>query len=82
MRRRRRTRPRRRPPAVGFECFFWLALAGDALRSLLLAITAYLCQDVASIPLLWIAPMVIYLLAFILTFESDRWYRRRSGCRR
>ena len=31
-------------------------------------------------PLLWIAPMVVYLLSFILTFDSDRWYRR-GRCR-
>jgi hypothetical protein len=62
---------RRRP----LEQFFWLALPACASVALL-AITAYLCQDVASIPLLWIAPMVVYLLTFILTFESDRWYRR------
>jgi hypothetical protein len=62
-----------RPPAL--EWFFWLALPASASVALL-AITAYLCQDVASIPLLWIAPMVIYLLSFILTFDSDRWYRR------
>ncbi len=57
------------------EQFLWLALPACA-SLLLLAVTTYLCQDVASIPLLWIAPMVVYLLSFILTFESDRWYRR------
>lgn len=62
---------RRRP----LERFFWLALPACASVALL-AITAYLCQDAASIPLLWVAPMVVYLLTFILTFESDRWYRR------
>ena len=55
--------------------FFWLALPACA-SVLLLAVTAYLCQDVASMPLLWIAPMVVYLLTFILSFDSDRWYRR------
>ncbi|MBA4106757.1 MAG: hypothetical protein C0485_13455 [Pirellula sp.] len=55
--------------------FFWLAL--PALASVaLLAITNHLCQDILSAPLLWIAPMVVYLLSFILTFDSDRWYRR------
>ena len=43
---------------------------------LLLTITAYICQNVAPIPLLWILPMVVYLLTFILTFDSDRWYHR------
>ena len=55
--------------------FFWLALPATASAALL-AITNHLCQDVPSVPLLWIAPMVVYLLSFILTFDSDRWYRR------
>jgi hypothetical protein len=33
-------------------------------------------QDIAVAPFLWILPLSIYLLTFILTFESDRWYRR------
>ena len=28
-------------------------------------------------PFLWIAPLMLYLLTFIICFESDRWYRRR-----
>ena len=35
-----------------------------------MTITANLCQDVVSIPLLWIAPLVTYLLTFIVTFEA------------
>jgi len=54
---------------------FWLALPACA-SVLLLAVTAHLCQDVAPIPLLWILPMVVYLLTFILAFDSERWYRR------
>lgn len=57
------------------EQFFWLALPASASVALL-AITNHLCQDILSVPLLWIAPMVVYLLSFILTFDSDRWYRR------
>ena len=37
------------------------------------------------IPFLWVAPLSIYLLTFILTFDSDRFYRRgaiRRCCRR
>lgn len=56
--------------------FFWIALPACASTALL-AITAHLCQDVAPIPLLWIAPMAVYLLSFIATFDSDRWYDRR-----
>jgi hypothetical protein len=43
---------------------------------LLLATTNQLTQNVAPVPLLWIVPLAIYLLTFILTFESARWYRR------
>ncbi len=53
----------------------WLLLPfGGA--ALLLAITNYLCQEVASLPLLWVVPLALYLVTFILCFESDRWYRR------
>ena len=62
-------------PPSKLQRFFWIALPTTASAALL-AITTYLCQDVPSMPLLWIAPMVVYLLSFILTFDSDRWYRR------
>jgi len=44
---------------------------------LLLAITNELCQDVAVVPFLWIAPLSLYLLSFILTFDGTRWYSRK-----
>ncbi len=53
----------------------WLLLPACA-SLLLLAMTNYMCQDVASLPLLWIAPLSLYLLTFILCFDSDWWYRR------
>jgi len=43
---------------------------------LLLAITNHITQNVASIPFLWLLPLTLYLLTFVLCFESDRWYRR------
>jgi SAM-dependent methyltransferase len=43
---------------------------------LLLALTNHLTQDVAAIPFLWVIPLGLYLLSFILCFDSDRWYRR------
>jgi hypothetical protein len=52
-----------------------VALAADA-SALLLAITNHILQDIASVPLLWVVPLSIYLLTLILCFESDRWYRR------
>lgn len=53
----------------------WITLA--ALPSaLLLAMTNHLTQDVAPIPFLWVLPLVLYLASFVVTFDSDRWYRR------
>jgi SAM-dependent methyltransferase len=54
----------------------WLLLPACA-SALLLATTNKLCQDVAVVPFLWILPLSVYLLTFILCFESDIWYRRR-----
>jgi len=53
----------------------WLALPACA-SVLLLAITNHLSQNVAAIPFLWVAPLSIYLLSFILCFEGSGWYRR------
>jgi spermidine synthase len=50
----------------------WAALAS----ALLLALTSDLTQNVAPIPLLWVLPLAIYLLSFILCFEGRAWYRR------
>jgi hypothetical protein len=53
----------------------WIGLAACA-STLLLAATSHLTQNVAPIPLLWIAPLSLYLLSFILSFESSRIYNR------
>jgi len=53
----------------------WLALPACA-SVLLLAITNHLSQNVAAIPFLWVLPLSIYLLSFILCFEGSGWYRR------
>jgi SAM-dependent methyltransferase len=53
----------------------WLLLPACA-SALLLAITNYLSQDVAAIPLLWVLPLSVYLLSFILCFEGGGWYHR------
>ena len=44
---------------------------------MLLAVTNFITQDVASIPLLWVVPLGIYLLSFILTFDNEHFYDRR-----
>jgi hypothetical protein len=45
----------------------WLLLA-FAPSSLLLGVTNYLTSDLAAIPLLWVPPLAVYLLSFILVF--------------
>src|ERR1044071_1275171 len=54
---------------------FWLALPACA-SILLLAITDKVCQDVAVIPFLWVLPLSLYLLSFIICFDNPRWYVR------
>ncbi len=61
-------------PRIG-TILLWISLAACA-SVLLLATTSHLTQNVAPIPLLWVAPLSIYLLTFILAFESDRVYHR------
>jgi SAM-dependent methyltransferase len=53
----------------------WMLLAATA-SALLLAVTNHMTQNVAAIPFLWIVPLSLYLLTFILCFESHRWYKR------
>jgi len=57
------------------QYLMWLLLPFTA-SVLLLAITNHISQNVAAIPFLWILPLSLYLLSFILCFESSGWYRR------
>ncbi len=65
--------PAERPSA--WTIAFWLALAACG-STLLVATTNQISQEIAVNPFLWVAPLAIYLLTFILTFESDRFYPR------
>jgi hypothetical protein len=42
----------------------------------LVSTTNQLTQNVAAVPFLWILPLSVYLLSFIICFESPRWYQR------
>ena len=61
------------PPST--DRFLWLMLSACA-SVLLLAVTTHLTQDIAAIPFLWILPLSVYLLSFIVCFEAPRFYRR------
>jgi len=63
-----------RKPRVG-TVLLWIGLPACA-STLLLAVTSHLTQNVAPIPLLWVAPLSLYLLSFILCFENERIYLR------
>ncbi len=66
--------PPEQPPKLGTR-LLWLALPAGASVELL-AVTNKICQDVAVIPFLWILPLCIYLLSFIICFHHERWYIR------
>jgi spermidine synthase len=68
------TEASRQPTAA--QMFLWFALAAVP-STLLLATTNQVCADIASVPFLWVLPLSLYLLSFILCFDSERWYNRR-----
>src|SRR5205807_6926736 len=53
----------------------WLVLSACS-STLLLAITNHITQNIAAVPFLWIVPLSLYLLSFVLCFGSSRWYHR------
>lgn len=64
-------------PAAG-DYMLWLAMSGLA-SLLLLSISNHVSQNVASIPFLWVLPLTLYLLTFVLCFEGRNgrgWYVR------
>lgn len=68
--------PALRPGPVGWSRrLFWVLLA-FVPSSLMLGVTTYLTTDIASVPLLWIIPLALYLLSFILAFARKKWLPR------
>ena len=57
----------------GRKQLHWLLLA-LVPSSLLLGLTNFISTDIASVPLLWIIPLTLYLLSFILVFS--KWHQR------
>jgi hypothetical protein len=52
-----------------FKKLHWLALA-FVPSSLLLGLTNFISTDIASVPLLWIIPLTVYLLSFVIVFSK------------
>jgi hypothetical protein len=53
----------------------WLLLPAWSCM-MLLTVMNYVCQDVAPVPLLFVVPLSLYLLTFIIAFDHPRWYNR------
>jgi hypothetical protein len=53
----------------------WMLLPATS-SMLLCAVTNHLGENIASIPLLWIVPLTMYLLSFVITFASPRAWPR------
>ncbi len=61
------------PSAASRLLWFTLSATGSML---LLAVSNHICQNIAAIPFLWIAPLAIYLFTFVLAFDTRGWYQR------
>lgn len=63
------------PSTPSWQPLTWIILA-MAASVVLLATTNLMCQEVASVPFLWILPLSLYLLSFIICFDRPTLYRR------
>jgi SAM-dependent methyltransferase len=62
-------------PVALSQQFVWLGLS--AMGSvMLLAVTNHITQNISSVPFLWVLPLALYLITFILAFDHPRWYVR------
>jgi hypothetical protein len=62
-----------KPPLL--EKILWLTLAMVGVV-LLVATTNAMTQNIPPVPFLWILPLCLYLLTFIISFHSPKWYVR------
>lgn len=65
----------RTAPPGRADQLLWLALAAVG-SVILLSTTNQMCQEVAVVPFLWVLPLSLYLVTFIICFDNERWYRR------
>jgi spermidine synthase len=66
-------------PTISIQAF-WLLLSGVA-SALLLSASSHISQNIASVPFLWVLPLSLYLLSFVLAFEGRQgkgFYLRES----
>jgi len=70
------TVPNAGPPPGPRDYAAWLLLSAMG-AFMLLAVTNHITHDIASVPFMWILPLTLYLVTFILCFEGRGWYQRR-----
>jgi spermidine synthase len=58
------------------ETWHWIILAAVP-SALLVSVTTYVTTDIAAVPLLWVLPLALYLLSFVLAFSRRQWLPRR-----
>lgn len=62
-----------RSPLIPWRRKAVLVLLAAAPSSLMLGVTTHLSTDVASAPFLWVAPLALYLLTFVIAFQAKPW---------
>ena len=69
-------RPMTSAPWPGWKTqTLWVALAACG-SALLLGVSNHISQNIAAVPFLWVIPLSLYLLSFIICFAGGRWYNR------
>jgi len=61
-------------PSFG-QKIIWVALAACP-SVMMVADTSFMTENIAPIPLMWVMPLALYLLSFIICFEVPAWYKR------
>jgi SAM-dependent methyltransferase len=59
------------PAPTGKQTIHWIALAAVP-SGLMLSTTTHLTTDIVAIPLLWVLPLGLYLLSFVIAFAARR----------
>ena len=54
------------------DCVKWLLFSAAGVM-MFLSVTNILTNEIAPIPLLWVVPLCIYLVSFVLNFKQKPW---------
>ncbi len=72
------SRAREAPPLGWPLRIRWIALSAVP-STLLLGVTTHITTDIAAVPLLWVVPLALYLLTFVVAFGRQRWSAAAIG---